>query len=277
MIQRLQQSFQDMGALLAFVEVIPGSPGDDIDLMLQELLQHLLQVQHLGLAVHDAEHVHAEGILQLGMLIELVQDHIGIHILPELDVDLRIGALAGGIVDIGNAVDLLLLHQISNLLNHAGAIHQIGQLLHHNAVLAVLHGLNFTHGPHLHLAAAGAIGLLDASSAENLGACGEIRSLDNAEKLLHGGFPVLYAVFNDAVHGLHHLTKVVGRDIGGHTDGNAGGAVHQKVREAGRQYGGLIVLVGEVGLEIHGILVDAVQHLRCEPGHLRLGVSHGCR
>ena len=42
------------------------------------VMQHFLQGKHLGLAVHQGQHDHAEGILQLGVLVKEIQHHAGV-------------------------------------------------------------------------------------------------------------------------------------------------------------------------------------------------------
>ena len=66
------------------------------------------------------------------------------------------------------------------------------------------------------------------------------------------------------------------RDVGGHADGDAGGAVDQQVREAGRQDGGFLVLAVVVVLEVDGFLVDVADHLHGQRGHLGFGVPRCC-
>jgi len=67
----------------------------------------------------------------------------------------------------------------------------------------------------------------------------------------------------------------VGRDVGGHAHGDAVGAVHQQVGEAGGQHTGLLTGLVEVGIPVHGVLVDIPQHLLCHTGHAGLGVTVG--
>ena len=77
--------------------------------------------------------------------------------------------------------------------------------------------------------------------------------------------------------GVDDLTQVVRRDVGRHAYSDALGAVHQDVREPGRQdrrlLGGGVVIGGEV----HRLLVDAGHHFECECAETALGVPHGCR
>ena len=63
------------------------------------------------LAVVDREHVGAEGVLQLGVLVEVVQHHVGE--LAPLELDHHAHArLVGLVADVGNALDLLVVDQL---------------------------------------------------------------------------------------------------------------------------------------------------------------------
>jgi len=69
----------------------------------------------------------------------------------------------------------------------------------------------------------------------------------------------------------------VGRDVGGHADGDALGAVDQQVREAGRQHQRLAPALVVVGLEVDRILVDVLEQGLGGARQPRLGVAHGRR
>ena len=61
-----------MGALLGLFQVILGTAADDLVLELDVLLDHLLQGQDLGHLVVNGQHDDTHGILQLGILVQLV-------------------------------------------------------------------------------------------------------------------------------------------------------------------------------------------------------------
>ncbi|MNN34427.1 hypothetical protein D3C81_1482330 [compost metagenome] len=67
--QRDGQAFQHMAALARLAQLEHGAAGHDLAAVREEVLQHLLQVQQARLAVDQRHHVHAEGVLQLGVLI----------------------------------------------------------------------------------------------------------------------------------------------------------------------------------------------------------------
>ena len=67
----------------------------------------------------------------------------------------------------------------------------------------------------------------------------------------------------------------MGRDIGRHSDGDAGCPVYQKVRKSGREHSGLFFRLIKVRLEIHCIFVDVRRHLHGNLTQARFGISHG--
>ena len=79
-VERDEQAFQNVGARLGLVEVVACAAANDVLLMLQIVPEHALERQNLRLAVHQRQHVHAEGILHLGMLVKVVQHHVGVHV-----------------------------------------------------------------------------------------------------------------------------------------------------------------------------------------------------
>ena len=76
-VHRRHQPFQDVGPGLRPVQPEPGAPFDHLHLVVQEILDHLGDVQSLGHAVHQGHRVHSETLLQLGQLVKLVEHHLG--------------------------------------------------------------------------------------------------------------------------------------------------------------------------------------------------------
>ena len=104
---------------------------------------------------------------------------------------------------------------------------------------------------------AGGIGLPDAGAAHNDALGREVRPLDVLHQVVEIGVRVLQHM--DA--GPNHLPEVVGRNIGGHPNGNAAGTVYQQVGEPAGQYPRLPPALIEVGVPVYGVLVDVPQHL----------------
>ena len=73
----------------------------------EERLEQLLQVQQARLAVDQRHHVHAEGVLQLRHLVQVVQHHLGDLAALELDHHAHAG-LVGLVAQVGDALEALL-------------------------------------------------------------------------------------------------------------------------------------------------------------------------
>jgi hypothetical protein len=95
-----------------------------------------------------------------------------------------------------------------------------------------------------------------------------MRPADDAHQVVDGRVGVADQVDD----GIDHLAQIVGRDVGGHADGDAARAVDQEVRHAGRQDARLLLRVVEVGLEVDALLVDVGQELGGDPREARLRV-----
>ena len=115
------------------------------------------------------------------------------------------------------------------------------------------------------------VGLPDAGGAHDDAPGGEIRALDMLHQVKEGGVFILQ--HPDA--GADDLPQVVGRNIGGHAHGDAGGAVDQKIGEPGGKHSGLLPGLVEVGVPIHGLLVDVPEHFIGKPGEPGLGITIG--
>ena len=84
-------------------------------------------------------------------------------------------------------------------------------------------------------------------------------------------------VLDQVAQRLHDLDQVVGRDVGGHADRDAGGAVDDQVGDRRRQHARLGLAGVVVGPEVDGVLEDAVGHRHRRRRHPALGVTHRCR
>src|SRR5699024_7152730 len=84
-------------------------------------------------------------------------------------------------------------------------------------------------------------------------------------------------VIQHADSGVDHLGEVVGGDVGGNAHGDAAGAGHQQVGEAGGEDPGLLLCLVKVGVAVQRLLFDVPQPLVGELGHAGLGVPVGGR
>jgi hypothetical protein len=232
--------------------------GDDLDLVRDVALERLHQVEGAGHAVDQRHHVDREAGLQLRLLEQVVQHDVGVGVPTQADD--QVGLAAGGVVvDVGDALELAGVDQLLDAAGDGLAAGLVGQLGDDDLHAAAPPGrlLDGGLGPHLHAAPPGAVGLHDPGPPHDEAARREVRTLHVAHEVVRRGVGVVDQVDG----GVDDLAEVVGRDVGGHADGDALAAVDQQVGEAGGQDDGLVVgrVVGR--LEVDGVLVDVRDHL----------------
>ncbi len=93
--------------------------------------------------------------------------------------------------------------------------------------------------------------------------------------VLHQVGQLRLRVVQHADRGIDYFPQVVGRNIGGHAHGDAGGAVDQQIGEPGGQYPGFLPALVEVRVPVHRVLLDLPQHFVGDLGHAGLGVTVG--
>ena len=136
--------------------------------------------------------------------------------------------------------------------------------------------VHFDNGAHRDRSTTGAIGVLDASLADDRRSGGEIWSLDDVEK---GGQALLsgcFRIVQQPRRRLGDFPQVVGWDVGGHADSDAGASVDQQVREPTGQNSGFEGPAVVVGCEVDGLFIDIPHRLHGQLGHPAFGVALGC-
>ena len=93
-----------------------GAPDDHLDLVGDLVPHHLVEPQRARHVVDDGQHVGAERVLQLGVLVEVVQHDLRDGVPPQDDDQALAGAVAGLVPDVGDAADLAVLDQLGDLL-----------------------------------------------------------------------------------------------------------------------------------------------------------------
>ena len=274
-VQRLDQRPVDVGLGLGVLQPVLGPPLDDLDLVRDPEGDELVQPQRARHVVDQGQHVAPEGVLQLGVLVEVVQHH------PRLRVPLQhdhqpLTRPGGGVVpDVGDTGQLAGVHQLGDLERQVVRVDHVRQLGDHQQGPPAAVFLDVDDRAHDHRAATGPVRVLDPLAPDDQRPVGEVGTLHplqgRLEQLLGAGLGVLQR----PLHGGGDLTQVVGRDVGGHADGDAGRAVDQQVREPGRQDDRLLLLAVVVRLEVDGVLADVADHLHGQLRHPALGVPHG--
>ena len=234
----------------------------------QEVHDHLLQVEQRRLAVHEGDHVHAEALLHLRHLEEVVEHDLGHGALLEVDADADL--LRGLVAHFGDALDLLLAHELVHLLVHDALVDHVRNLVDDDADAVAAEFLKMRAGAHDHAAAARAVALMDVGDAEDA-TCRKIGSGHQANEVLDRALGIAELV----QAGVDRLAEIVRRDVRGHAHGDAGGAVDEKLRQTGRQDDGLPFGVVEVRNEVDRVLVDVGEHFTGDLLKAHFRVTHG--
>ena len=118
---------QHVGAVARLVEQELGAPRDHLLAERDEGLQQVLQVHHQRAAAVERHDVGAEGRLQRREAVELVEHHVGHGVALELDHD-AVAVAVGFVAQVGDALDLLVAHQLGDALDHRRLVHLVGNL-----------------------------------------------------------------------------------------------------------------------------------------------------
>ena len=277
LIEGQQQAQQDVVALFGLAQQVAGAALDRLDPEVEEHLEHLAQGEQDRLTVHQRQHVGTEVALQRSELEQVVQHHLRVGVAAQLHNDPHAVAVAL-VADVGDALELLVVDQLSNALDQrrfVGLIRQLGD--DHRIAIGPPRGLDrfdVGHAAHGHRAAAAQVGLADAFAPQDLTAGGEVRPGDQLDQLLIGDLRVR----DQREQAINQFIEVVGRDVGRHPHGDARRTIQQQLRNPRRQHRGLLLGAIEVVGEINGLGLDVLQEAVGGEGlQPRFGVSHGRR
>ena len=168
--------------------------------------------------------------------------------------------------------------QVGNLFNQLCLVDHVRKFRYHDLGLAVWKGFNIGHSADPDLSPARAVCFLRPPGSQDHAAGGKIRRLDDLHHFFNIGIPIFQnPVIYDLYHSVHHFPQVVGRDVGGHSYGDARSTVNQQVGIAGGQDNRFFFRFIEVWLEVHRIFIDIRQHLHGNFGEAGFRITHGRR
>ena len=237
----------------------------------QEAFEHLLQVQQARLAVDQRHHVHAEGVLQLRHLVQIVQDDVGDLATLELNHDPHTG-LIRLIADFRNAFNLLFVDQLGNLLEQGALIHLIRQLVDDDrlAVAGFIQIFEMGLGTHHHTTAAGTVTVAHTGNAIDNAGGREIRCRHDVNQLINGQIRVV----EQGQTGCHDFREVMRRNIGRHAHGDPRRTVNEQVRDTRRQNQWFFFRTVVVRPKINRFLVNVSQQFMTDARHTDFGITH---
>ena len=271
-IERDEQSLEDVRAFERAIEQELRAPADHLDAMVDEALKRLFEVEQLRPRAHERDHVDRERRLKRGVLVELVEDHALFFAALEFDHDAHAVTVAL-VANVADALDGPALDQFRHALDEVGLGDLVRNGVDHDRLAIVLARFGVGLGPHRDAAPAGPVPVQDSLASADLRARREVGSPNDGGEVLDRAVRVVDQV-ND---GVTDLVEIVRRDRGGHAHGDSRAAVDQQVGELAGQYRGLVAGLVVVGREIDGVAVDVFEHLDRAGLHTRFGVPHGGR
>ena len=182
MVEGDLEAEEDGFAVAGLGEKEGGAAADDVLTVVEEGADGLIERELLGLAVVDGQEDHGEGLLHLGVLVELVEDDLVLG--PALEADDDAHAVAVGLVAelvAGDVGDDALVDELGDALNELGLVDLVGDLVDDDGLAAAGDVFDVALGAHHEAAAAGAVGLGDVGAAEEGAAGGEVGAEDVLE------------------------------------------------------------------------------------------------
>ena len=266
-----QQTLHNVCTTLCGCQVELSTTDNHLVTMLNKVLNHIFEVEQHRTTTYQRDIIYCKRTLQRSILVKSVQHYARHSILFEDDDDTNT-LFVTLIVDIGDTLNLLLVDQGRNLLNHLGLIDHIGHLGNDDALTTRSGMLNLGACTHHYPTTTCFECLTDTLVAVDDTTCGEVGTLN-----IVGEFRYLnLGVVNIGADSIAHLREVVGCHIGSHTDSDTRRAIYQQERNSGRKHSRLLLRVVVVGHKVHSILVDISHHLVGNLTHTSLGITHCC-
>src|SRR6202167_4996437 len=261
---------QNVFALFGFAQFVLGTAAHHVHAVLDEKAQQVQQAELARLSGDDGQQDHAERFLHLGVLEEVRENNLRLFVALHFDDDAH-AVTVGFVANVGDAFDLFVLNEAGDIFDQARFVDLIRELGDDDvlAILAALFDGDF--GAHLEGAAARLVGLFDSFAAVNVTGGGKIGARDE----LHDFFQVGFGFFDQHDRGFNDFFQVVRRNVGGHADGDARGAVDEQAGNPRGQDDGFFFAFIEVGNELDGFFFDVREHFFSDFRKARFGVTHG--
>ena len=171
---RDEQALDEVQAVLALAQPVLGAAAHDLDAEVDVDAQQLLEAQRARLAVDERDVVDAEGVLHRRQLVQLLEHGVGVEAVLDLDDQAQAVLAVGEVLDVGDALQLLGLHEGLDLLDDLLGADEVGQLGDDDALPARGELLDAGRGPGAEAAAAGEVGVADAVEPDDPAAAGQV-------------------------------------------------------------------------------------------------------
>src|SRR5450759_3530110 len=174
-----------MGAGTGFIQVELGAAGDDFQAVFDINVQGALEGKGARFTVHQSQYLNAEGGLEGGVFIKLVEHLVRMGVALELNDDAHTVAVRF-VAQVADVFNPAFSHQFGDPFDHSGLIDLVRDFGDDNCVPTCLDYLNLSHTAHSQPAAAGIITLADTFSPDDDAAGGKIGAGHKLHQLIIG-------------------------------------------------------------------------------------------
>ena len=270
-IQSNGQAFQHVSPIFRLAKLKLGSPSDNFVPVIDIMADHLLQIESSRSAMNQRNNVHPECVLELRVLVELILHDQRQGIAFEFDNDAHSVAI-GLVTEIGNAFDLFISREHGDFFYQRAFVYLVWDFCRDEGISTRANLFFVKLAAHHNPTAAGVISLAHFGVPVYDTAGWEIRGGHDVYELIYGDVNVV-----DVGYGRRdHLPRVMGWNLGSHSDRNAVRSVDEKIGNSSRQHLWFLQGSVEVILKIDGVLAEIPQHFLGNPGHSGLRIPH-CR
>ena len=274
-VEDLLEAFEDVDALLELLELVLEAAGDDLQAEVEEVPEHLLEIETLGaadlrvLGRHQARHVDGERRLQRRVLEQIRHHQVVVGAGLQLELDAHI--VGRHVLDVDQVRHLAAEHDVADLLDELRLVDRVGNAGDVELLARSRRRPGFPGGAQADRSRAGPVDLLQlVRRIQDVAAGRKIRALHPAAQLQRRQIGIVEQLDQRRAD----LVEVVRRDVGGHADGDAGAAVDEQVRHARRQHDRLALRAVVARPERDGFLLDLLQHFVGEAREAAFGVAH---
>ena len=218
---------------------------------------------------HEAGEVHREVDLQRRVLEEVRHDHLLVGVLLHLEGDAHV--LGREVLHVEQLRQLAAEDDVGDAFDELRLVHRVGNAVDVDRLRRARFRPDVPRAAQADRARAGPVDLLQlVRRIQDLAAGREVGALHVAAQLRVADVLVVEQLDERRAH----FVQVVRRDVRRHPDGDAGGAVHEQVRNARGQDDRLGLRAVVVGTEVHRRLLDFGEHLVADARQAALGVAH---
>ena len=270
-VEREEQALDDVHAIVGLAQAKLRALDDDIEAVIDVVLAQVIETEGGGHAVDQHDVVDAERVFHRCLPVEVGEHRVRIDRGLARDLDAQPVRAIAQVDDVVDAADLVVDHELFDAADDAlGADHE-GQLGDDDALAAAaLEVDDLGLGPHADGAATGFVCLADAVVDDDATG-GEVGTGQHGQQLVEGRSRPPFG--QHQLDGFVDLAQVVRGHVGGHADGDAGGAVDEQVRQHGGQAHGLAIFTVVARPEIDRLFVELVDHVHRGRAQPAFGVA----